>query len=59
VPGVDDPATGVFVPDHYRVDKTIDLVVFLRGYDIKRPNAATTSGSGLSRPGWDRWYATW
>ena len=41
VPGVDDPATGVFVPDHYRVDKTIDLIVFLRGYDIKRPKAAT------------------
>jgi hypothetical protein len=41
VPGVDDPATGVFVPDHYRVDNTIDLVVFLRGYDIKRPKAAT------------------
>jgi len=41
VPGVDDPATGVFVPDQYRVDKTIDLVVFLRGYDIKRPKAAT------------------
>lgn len=41
VPRVDDPATGVFVPDHYRVDRTIDLVVFLRGYDIKRPKAAT------------------
>jgi hypothetical protein len=41
VPGVDDPATGVFVPDKYRVDKTIDVVVFLRGYDIKRPKAAT------------------
>jgi hypothetical protein len=41
VPGVDDPASGVFVPDHYRVDKTIDLVVFLRGYDITRPKAAT------------------
>lgn len=41
IPGVDDPATGVFVPDKYRVDKTVDLVVFLRGYDIKRPKAAT------------------
>src|SRR5579883_3244795 len=41
VPGVDDPATGVFVPDHYRVEKTIEVVVFLRGYDIKRPKAAT------------------
>jgi hypothetical protein len=41
VPGVDDPATGVFVPDKYRADKAVDVVVFLRGYDIKRPKAAT------------------
>lgn len=42
VPGVDDPATGVFVPDKYRAGETADLVVFLRGYDIKRPKAATS-----------------
>jgi hypothetical protein len=41
VPGADDPATGVFVPDKYRADQTIDVVVFLRGYDVKRPKAAT------------------
>jgi hypothetical protein len=41
VPGVDDPATGVFIPSHYRAGASIDLVVFLRGYDIKRPKAAT------------------
>jgi hypothetical protein len=41
VPRVDDPATGVFVPEGYRVDKTVDLVLFLRGYDVKRPKAAT------------------
>jgi hypothetical protein len=50
VPGVDDPATGVFVPDHYRVDKTIDLVVFLRGYDIKRPKAATVVAEYWNSP---------
>jgi hypothetical protein len=41
VPRVDDPATGVFVPDGYRAGKTVDVVVFLRGYDVKRPKAAT------------------
>ena len=47
---MDDPATGVFVPDQYRVDKTIDLVVFLRGYDIKRPKAATGVAEYWSSP---------
>jgi hypothetical protein len=42
VPGVESQLTGVFVPKNYRVGKTIDLVVFLRGYDIKRPKAATS-----------------
>lgn len=41
VPNVDDPATGVFVPDKYRAGTAADLVVFLRGYDVKRPTAAT------------------
>jgi hypothetical protein len=41
VPRVDDPATGVFIPEGYRVGKTVDLVLFLRGYDVKRPKAAT------------------
>ncbi|HEX4611613.1 MAG TPA: hypothetical protein VH092_25685 [Urbifossiella sp.] len=42
VPGVESQSTGVFVPAGYRAGRTIDLVVFLRGYDIKRPKAATT-----------------
>ncbi len=42
VPGVDDPATGVFVPRNYRVGPAVDLLVFLRGYDIKRPKSATS-----------------
>lgn len=45
VPGVDDPATGAFIPDHYRVSKAIDLLVFLRGYDVKRRRR---------RPAWPR-----
>src|ERR1035441_7338595 len=44
VPGVEAQSTGVFVPAKYRVGKTIDLVVFLRGYDINRPKAATPVG---------------
>jgi hypothetical protein len=50
VPYVDDPATGVFVPDHYRVSKTVDLIVFLRGYDIKRPKAATSVAEYWNSP---------
>jgi hypothetical protein len=50
VPGVDDPATGVFVPDKYRAGKTVDLVVFLRGYDVKRPKAATAVGEYWNSP---------
>jgi hypothetical protein len=42
VPGVPTQSTGVFVPNNYRVGPTIDLVVFLRGYDINRPNTATS-----------------
>src|SRR5436309_3338597 len=42
VPRVESQSTGVFVPANYRTGKTVDLVVFLRGYDIKRPQTATT-----------------
>jgi hypothetical protein len=42
VPGVQAQSTGVFVPTNYKVGKTIDLIVFLRGYDIKRPKTATS-----------------
>lgn len=42
IPGVARQSTGVFIPDHYKVSNTIDLVVFLRGYDIKRPKTATS-----------------
>jgi hypothetical protein len=42
VPGVEKQVTGVFVPKDYRVGKSIDLVLFLRGYDIKRPKTATS-----------------
>jgi hypothetical protein len=50
VPGVDDPATGVFVPDKYRAGPTVDLVVFLRGYDVKRPMAATAVAEYWNSP---------
>jgi hypothetical protein len=42
VPNVEKQLTGVFVPKDYRVGDMIDLVLFLRGYDIKRPKAATS-----------------
>jgi hypothetical protein len=41
VPGVGDQSTGVFVPANYRAGGAVDLVVFLRGYDVNRPRAAT------------------
>ncbi|HEY2786669.1 MAG TPA: hypothetical protein VGJ05_17020 [Fimbriiglobus sp.] len=41
VPAVDDPATGVYLPEKYTAGDTIDLVLFLRGYDVKRPKSAT------------------
>jgi hypothetical protein len=50
VPGVDTQATGVFVPANYRVGKSIDLVVFLRGYDINRPKTATAVGEYWNSP---------
>jgi hypothetical protein len=50
VPGVEDQATGVFVPRGYRAGQAIDLVLFLRGYDIKRPKAATPVGEYWNSP---------
>jgi hypothetical protein len=50
VPGVESEATGVFIPENYRVGKAVDLVVFLRGYDIKRPKAATAVGEYWNSP---------
>jgi hypothetical protein len=42
IPNIERQSTGVFVPANYRAGDTIDLVVFLRGYDIKRPKSATS-----------------
>ncbi len=42
VPGVAEQSTGVFVPPNYRAGKTVDLIVFLRGYDVNRPKPATS-----------------
>jgi hypothetical protein len=50
VPGVEAQSTGVFVPANYKVGKTIDLVVFLRGYDINRPKTATSVGEYWNSP---------
>jgi hypothetical protein len=50
VPGVRTQSTGVFVPADYRVGQAIDLVVFLRGYDINRPKTATSVGEYWNSP---------
>jgi hypothetical protein len=50
VTGLDDAATGIFVPKDYRVGDTVDLVLFLRGYDIKRPKAATSVAEYWNSP---------
>jgi hypothetical protein len=50
VPGVEKQSTGVFIPANYRVGKTVDLVVFLRGYDIKRPKTATSVSEYWNSP---------
>jgi hypothetical protein len=42
VPNLERQSTGVFVPTNYRAGDAVDLVVFLRGYDIKRPKTATS-----------------
>jgi hypothetical protein len=49
-PRVDEQSTGVFVPENYRVGDMIDLVVFLRGYDVKRPKAATSVSEYWNSP---------
>jgi hypothetical protein len=50
VPRVDDPATGVFLPAGYKAGKTVDLVLFLRGYDVKRPKTATAVAEYWNSP---------
>jgi hypothetical protein len=50
VPGVEDRSTGVFVPRDYKAGEAVDLVVFLRGYDIKRSKAATAVGEYWGSP---------
>jgi hypothetical protein len=50
VPRVESQSTGVFVPANYRAGRTVDLVVFLRGYDIKRPQTATSVGEYWNSP---------
>jgi hypothetical protein len=50
VPGLDDPATGVFVSDKYKAGKTVDVILLLRGYDIKRPKAATAVAEYWNSP---------
>ncbi len=51
VPGVTDQSTGVFVPRDYRAGPMVDLVLFLRGYDIKRPKSATSISEYWNSPG--------
>jgi hypothetical protein len=50
VPGVENQSTGVFVPAKYRAGETVDVIVFLRGYDIKRPKAATSVSEYWNSP---------
>ena len=50
VPGLEKQSTGVFIPDGYRPGKTVDLVLFLRGYDIKRPKSATAVAEYWNSP---------
>jgi hypothetical protein len=50
VPRVEEQATGVFIPEGYRARDTIDLIIFLRGYDVKRPKAATSVREYWSSP---------
>jgi hypothetical protein len=42
IKNVANPATGVFLPDKYRASESVDLVLFLRGYDVNRPEPATS-----------------
>jgi hypothetical protein len=47
---VADPATGVFVPDGYRAGPTVDVLLFLRGYDVNRPKPATSVAEYWNSP---------
>jgi hypothetical protein len=42
IPGVPAQTTGIFIPAGYKVGDAVDLVLFLRGYDINRPKTATS-----------------
>jgi hypothetical protein len=42
IKNVANPATGVFLPDKYRASESVDIVLFLRGYDVNRPKPATS-----------------
>ncbi len=50
IPGVQAQTTGVFVPADYKAGKTVDLIVFLRGYDIQRPKTATSVSDYWNSP---------
>lgn len=50
VPHVEAQSTGVFIPDRYRAHDSVDLVLFLRGYDIKRPQSATSVAEYWNSP---------
>ena len=50
VPRVEEQSTGVFVPANYRTGDTVDLVLFLRGYDVKRPRSATSVAEYWNSP---------
>jgi hypothetical protein len=50
VPGLEAQSTGVFIPDKYRAGKTVDVIVFLRGYDVNRPKSATSVGEYWNSP---------
>jgi hypothetical protein len=50
VPNVASQETGVFVPDGYRAGDAVDLVLFLRGYDIQRPRGATAISEYWNSP---------
>jgi hypothetical protein len=50
VPNLEAQSTGVFAPVGYKASKSVDLVLFLRGYDIKRPKTATSVAEYWNSP---------
>ena len=48
---VEDEATGVFIPANYKAGPTVDLMVFLRGYDVNRPKPAMSVAEYWNSPG--------